>query len=99
MVCSATKQQALAGGKIWQLWRSKHKKVEQVKRAPDLDERSEAPNPGDQKGAAAVGGGVRHALVSLLLPDGKNHLYPSPPVRHSGVVLLMPCLCNSEDNY
>ena len=51
MVRSATKQQALAGGKIGKLYLAKQKKVERAKRALDLAERSEAPNPGDQKGA------------------------------------------------
>ena len=51
MVRSATKQQALTGGKIGKLYLAKQKKVERAKRALDLAERSEAPNPGDQKGA------------------------------------------------
>lgn len=51
MVRSATKQQALASGKIGQLCLTKQRKVERVMQALDLAERSEAPNPGDQKGA------------------------------------------------
>ena len=49
VVRSATKQQALAGGKIVKLCLAKQRKAKRAKRALDLAERSEAPNPGNQR--------------------------------------------------